>query len=298
MAYGAGLLQQIESWLDTSILPVPSSGDRIIELGSQMINVGTPPEVLARFIRRFRPDFAAPRPDLPVNAYGCVYAGELWNLCGLEYTSYDVTEAPRSRLFDLNFHDVPSADRDSALYVTNIGTTEHVANQLNAFRTIHGLLKVGGVAIHSVPFTGMLNHSLFNYHPKFFFSLIVNNRYRLRHVEFGGPSLHASLGPGNTVFDGDHLPTHPKLPGSEAWSKTTLHSGMIHLVIERCYADPFVPPVDFAGGYFGDISSALVGVESLPHSAWADAYRRGVTPTQCRQELDGRDKPGQIRSPG
>jgi hypothetical protein len=58
-------------------------------------------------------------------------------------------------------------------------------------------------------------------------------------------------------------------------------------VIEGRYPDAFVPPVDFARGYFGDIPagdlSVLVGVDDLPASAWADAYRRGVTPTQ--QEL-------------
>jgi hypothetical protein len=284
MGYGTGHFQQMERWLESGILPVPSRGERIAEMGSQMVNVDTPADVLAGFIRKFRPDFDTASLHLPINSYGSVYAGELWNLCGMDYISYDVTEAPRSRVFDLNFHEVPPDDRASAVFVTNIGTTEHVANQLNAFRTIHDLLKVGGVAIHCVPFTGMLNHSLFNYHPKFFFSLIVNNRYRLRHVEFGGPILHAALGPGNTVFDGDRLPAHSKLPGSEAWSNTTLYSGMIFLAIERRYSDPFVPPVDFAGGYFGDIAagdlSALVGVDELPRSAWADAYRRGVTPTQ------------------
>jgi len=130
----------------------------------------------------------------------------------------------------------------------------------------------------------MFNHSFFNYHPKFFFSLIVNNRYRLRHVEFRGPGLHAAWDPGSTIFDGDYLPKHRKLPGTEAWSEITLHSGVIYLAIERRYPDAFVPPVDFARGYFGDIPtgdlSVLVGIDGLPASAWADAYRRGVTPTQ------------------
>ena len=256
MAYEIVLLEKIERWLDSGILPIPSCGERIAELGSQELVRGIPHDAVVRFIRRFRPDadeeeLSAP---LPANYYGAVYVHEIWHRCGLDYISYDVVEAPRSRVFDLNFHDVPPEDKQSALFVTNIGTTEHVANQLNAFRTVHDLLKVGGVAIHSVPFTGMFNHSLFNYHPKFFFSLIINNRYRLRHVEFRGPELHAAGDPGNTIFDGDYLP------------------------------DSFVPPVDFARGYFGDIPtgdlSVLVGVDDLPASAWADAYRRGVTPTQ------------------
>jgi hypothetical protein len=59
---------------------------------------------------------------------------------------------------------------------------------------------------------------------------------------------------------------------------------MINLLIERVFADEFVPPVDFAPGYFGDIAngdlSALVGTAEQPHSAWADAYRRSTTPSQ------------------
>jgi hypothetical protein len=285
MAYSIELLNQIESWLDSGILPIPSPGDRVAELGSQMLNPDTPHDACAKFIRRFRPDFDEARLAIVLsNPSAPIYVGGIWQLCGIDYISYDITEAPHSRLLDLNFHDVPSADKQSALFVTNFGTTEHVANQLNAFRAIHDLLKVGGVAIHIVPFTGMLNHSLFNYHPKFFFSLIVNNRYRLRHVQFTGPAVHAALDPAHNIFEGDHVRAHPKLPGSQAWSNTTLYSGGINLVIERRYPDPFVPPVDFAGGYFGDISSgdlsALVGVDHLPPNAWADAYRRGVTPTQ------------------
>jgi hypothetical protein len=286
MAYWTGLFTSIEQWFDAGILPTPSPGDRIAELGSQMIVRTVPTRAIAQFIQRFRPDFdeAKLAASLPLNPYGVAYVGDMWHLCGLDYISYDVTEAPRSRVFDLNFHDVPAADQQSAIIVTNIGTTEHVANQLNAFRTIHDLLKVGGVALHSVPFTGMLNHALFNYHPKFFFSLIVNNRYRLRHAEFAPPNPHTDMDLGNTVFESDYLPAHPKLPGSQAWSDTKLDSGIINLVIERRYGDPFVPPVDFAGGYFGDIGSgdlsALVGVDDFPTSAWADAYRRGTTPTQ------------------
>src|SRR5262245_8625895 len=285
MAYSIGLLKQIEGWVDSGALPLLLAQDRVVDLGSQMINPGTPHAAVAQFIRKFNPGFdeLILNDRFPVSPHYYAYVGEIWKLCNLDYVSYDVTEAPFSRVFDLNFHEVPEPDRGRAALVANIGTTEHIANQLNAFRTVHDLLKVGGIAIHSVPFAGMLNHALFNYHPKFFFSLIVNNRYRLRYVEFGGPRLHEALGPGNSIYDGDYLATRPELPGSGAWSETKLYSGMITLVVERRFPDQFVPPVDFARGYFGDISesdlSALIG-HDLPHSAWADAYRRGTTPTQ------------------
>ena len=212
MAYGVGLLNEIEEFLDHGIVPIPQPRDRLIELGSQMLNVGTPVGAVISLIKKVKPDFddSEIANGLPVNSFGVSYTYEMWRRCDLDYLSYDITEEPFSRVFDLNFHTVPAEDRQTATILTNIGTTEHIANQLNAFRTIHDLLKIGGVAIHSVPFTGMLNHCLINYHPKFFFSLVVNNRYKLRYVRLHGPVRHDALGVGNTVFDGDYLPVSPK----------------------------------------------------------------------------------------
>jgi hypothetical protein len=294
MAYSQQLMSQIERWLDAGAIPFPKLGERVIELGDQALNADMPDDAVFSFIRKFKPDFdrAEIAAGLPPNSFGVVYACEMWRRCGLEYLSYDVTEAPYSRVFDLNFHSVPDEDRQTAAIVTNIGTTEHIANQLNAFRTVHDLLKVGGVAIHSVPFTGMLNHGLINYHPKFFVSLIVNNRYRLRAAQLGGPAQHASYGDGNTVYDGDFVTAEHKLPGSESWSATPLHTGMIDLVIERVFPDEFVPPVDFAKGYFDDMPmgdlSLLIGTDKLPHNAWADAYRRSTTPSQTAKVVSGK----------
>jgi hypothetical protein len=289
MAYSHGLMSQIQHWLDAGVIPFPKLGERIVELGDQALNADTPDDAVISFIRKFKPDFDRKEiaGGLPANSFGVVYACEMWRRCGLEYLSYDVTDAPYSKVFDLNFHSVPSEDRQSAVIVTNIGTTEHIANQLNAFRTAHDLLKVGGVAIHSVPFTGMLNHGLINYHPKFFVSLIVNNRYRLRAAQLSEPVDHASYGVGNTVYDGDFIRGDAKLPGSEFWSATPLYAGMIDLVIERIFPDEFVPPVDFAKGYFDDMPmgdlSLLTGTDKLPHNAWADAYRRSTTPSQATE---------------
>jgi hypothetical protein len=289
MAYSYGLMSQIQHWLDAGVIPFPKLGERIVELGDQALNADTPDDAVISFIRKFKPDFDRKEiaGGLPSNSFGVVYACEMWRRCGLEYLSYDVTEAPYSKVFDLNFHSVPSEDRQSAVIVTNIGTTEHIANQLNAFRTAHDLLKVGGVAIHSVPFTGMLNHGLINYHPKFFVSLIVNNRYRLRAAQLSEPVDHASYGVGNTVYDGDFIQADARLPGSEFWSATPLYAGMIDLVIERVFPDEFVPPVDFAKGYFDDMPmgdlSLLTGTDKLPHNAWADAYRRSTTPSQTTE---------------
>ena len=70
--------------------------------------------------------------------------------------------------------------------VTNFGTTEHVANQLNAMKIIHDLTAVGGVMIHNVPLQGFMNHGLVNYNMKFFWMLARSNGYEWVLVNFMG----------------------------------------------------------------------------------------------------------------
>jgi hypothetical protein len=284
MAYSGGFISLLAQFARNDVLPRQVS--RVVEIGSQMINLGTEHEAVADLIKVYRPSFSTNelRNRFPISPHYYSYACEMWKTAGIDYFSYDITEAPDSRVFDLNFGSVPRNDLASADIVTNIGTTEHLINQYNAFKTIHDLLKVGGVAVHQVPFAGMLNHCLFNYHPKFFYSLIVNNRYKLRHIEYSAPALHIALGEGNTVFEGDRPKCDARIPGSDEWTNVSLFSGMITLVIERRYPDEFVPPVDFAAGYFGETTGfdigGLVGRDDIPLSPWADAFRRKVTPSQ------------------
>lgn len=179
MAYGLSMLGQIEVWIADGAIPHLNAGDLVVDLGSQMINADTPHTGVAKFIRTFDPGFDEEllSSRFPSTPHYYAYMGEVWALAGLDYFSYDIPEAPRSRVFDLNFHDVSQRDCGAASLVLNIGTTEHIINQFNCFKVVHDLLRVGGVAIHQVPFAGMLNHCLFNYQPKFFVSLIINNGY-------------------------------------------------------------------------------------------------------------------------
>jgi hypothetical protein len=100
-----------------------------------------------------------------------------WEWLGFRYVSIDVEGSENIEL-DLNFDDVPSAYRGCFDLVTNYGTTEHVANQLNAFQVIHDLARVGGVMVHHLPLQGMMDHGLVNYNPKFFWALARSNQYQ------------------------------------------------------------------------------------------------------------------------
>lgn len=102
----------------------------------------------------------------------------LWDWMGYQYASIDIDGSPNSIPLDLNYDKVPRAYRKKHHIVTNLGTTEHVANQLNAFKIIHDLTVKKGVMIHELPTQGFLNHGLINYNLKFFWMLARSNDYK------------------------------------------------------------------------------------------------------------------------
>lgn len=105
--------------------------------------------------------------------------GELLIEAGFTYVALDIFEAEHTIVFDLNCN-APGPDLAGRFdLVTNFGTTEHVFNQVESFRTIHDLLKPTGVAYHDLPFAGYLYHGLFRYDSLFFDALTAANKYTL-----------------------------------------------------------------------------------------------------------------------
>jgi Methyltransferase domain len=111
-------------------------------------------------------DFAASAPS----------SRPFWTSIGFEYATIDLDTRHDAIQLDLNIDQVPEKLRQQFDLVINTGTTEHVANQAQAFRIIHDLTRVGGVMFHEVP-AGSWNHGLFNYTPKFFLLLHKQNDY-------------------------------------------------------------------------------------------------------------------------
>src|SRR5258708_9798998 len=118
-------------------------------------------------------------------ARGAPYARDFWHWLGFRYAALDF-EGPDSTPLDLNFDSTPPELAGAFLLVTNFGTTEHIANQLNAFNVIHDLAAPRGLMIHHVPFQGMLNHGLVNYNFKFFWMLCRGNNYRIIMASLSG----------------------------------------------------------------------------------------------------------------
>jgi SAM-dependent methyltransferase len=105
-----------------------------------------------------------------------------WRALGFTRTAIDVTGD--ALFLDLNADHVPRKLRGAFDLVVNAGTTEHVANQKNAFAVIHDLCRRGGVIYHEVPAGGFIDHGLFIYHPNFFRRLIEYNRYECLFLDF------------------------------------------------------------------------------------------------------------------
>jgi len=60
-------------------------------------------------------------------------ARHFWQWLGFEYAAIDIDGSPGSIPLDLNYDRIPTQAQGKYGLVSNFGTTEHVANQLNAF---------------------------------------------------------------------------------------------------------------------------------------------------------------------
>jgi hypothetical protein len=92
------------------------------------------------------------------------------------YSAIDLHGTAIAQRHDLN-HPVPIAQTFDV--VTNLGTSEHVFNQYQFFKTMHDLTAANGVMIHSMPNQGCYDHGFFNYHPTFLFDLAEANGYTM-----------------------------------------------------------------------------------------------------------------------
>jgi hypothetical protein len=171
-------------------------------------------------------------------------ARPFWEWLGYRYAAIDVDNSENVLELDLNFDDVPARHIGRYQLVTNYGTTEHIVNQLNAFKVIHDLTAEGGVMIHHLPSQGMVNHGLVTYNPKFFWLLAASNRYE---------SLYM-----NYFLDMDHPYELPESilaaceaaqPGFRERNRSyRVADGAIVMVLKKVQASPFVPPLDVPPG--------------------------------------------------
>jgi hypothetical protein len=107
------------------------------------------------------------------------FAGELLERVGITYYSIDIAKGYRTTIVDLNRQPLPENFVGAFDTVMNLGTTEHIINQMACFRAIHDATKVGGHMVHQLPSVGFVDHCYFTYTGRFFFDLAVQNDYEL-----------------------------------------------------------------------------------------------------------------------
>jgi hypothetical protein len=171
------------------------------------------------------------------------FARDFWLWLGFEYASIDIDGSPGSIPLDLNFDNIPNNAAAKYHLVTNFGTTEHVANQLNAFKVIHELAAPNGVMVHHLPAQGMFNHGLVNYNPKFFWMLARSNGYKVLDFNFTVSQTSYRL-PQNildymTSFSTDRSDRIKGYQGVDA---------MVIVVLQKIYDIAFVAPIDVTTG--------------------------------------------------
>jgi hypothetical protein len=170
-------------------------------------------------------------------------ARELWRWLGFDYAAIDIDGSPGSIPLDLNYDSAPDHILGKYQLVTNFGTTEHVANQLNAFKVIHDLAAPEGVMIHHLPTQGMLNHGLVNYNPKFFWMLARSNGYRVVYMNvYAGTSYYAL--PEN-ITDAV-APFEPDIK-VRRHAYRVADMGVI-AVLQKVFDIPYVAPIDVQTG--------------------------------------------------
>jgi len=116
------------------------------------------------------------------------FAGELLERCGMQYLSFDIADGYKTRIFDLNSDSLDPKHRGAFDVVLNIGTTEHLINQLNAFDVIHDAVKPGGYIVHQLPVAGFTDHGYFLYTGRMFFDMASFNNYDIADLWYEGPA--------------------------------------------------------------------------------------------------------------
>jgi hypothetical protein len=169
-------------------------------------------------------------------------ARDFWRWLGFDYLAIDIDGSPQSLPLDLNYDEVPQIERKRFSLVTNFGTTEHICNQLNAFKVVHDLCALNGLMLHVLPAQGYFNHGLVNYNPKFFWMLARSNRYRWLHVDY-----HRGIAqplPQNIIDNVKHY--SPEIL-ERSMGYVAEDCGLV-IVLQKSFDIPFVAPIDVNTG--------------------------------------------------
>lgn len=171
------------------------------------------------------------------------FSRDFWLWLGWEYSAIDIDGSPGSIPLDLNTDSIPENAIGKFHLVTNFGTTEHVANQMNAMKVIHELTALNGYMIHELPAQGYFNHGLVNYNYKFFWMLARSNGYRIEYADYVDSNENYDL-PQNII---DFVGTYNPRP-HHSITRARSSDGAILVVMQKVFDIDYVPPLDVPTG--------------------------------------------------
>lgn len=207
----------------------------VMDMGSQEIFCEGEEKAVKNFFEAFGVQHVS-REDIAEIA-GRGSAKGVYEQLGFSYNCIDVDGQFGALALDLNYEDVPESHKGVYDFVTNFGTTEHVANQLNCFKVMHDLTKPGGYMYHELICTGWLNHGLVNYNPKMFWMLCKSNFYDYEGMWFWANTEQPEKLPENIVQMSRKI--EPK-----TLNEFSTQTAMIGVLMRKVFDVPFVPPLD------------------------------------------------------
>jgi SAM-dependent methyltransferase len=243
MGHNASSLQQMMRLAKS--FPQPA---RILELGDQDV-VGDMPPYEALLEIHGGDETLARQALANWQAKSTRKASELFRNSHYYYRCVDLYPGEFTLVLDLNDHVVSGSDYGNFDLITNMGTTEHIGDQMNAFRAIHDFCAPGGLMMHNVPFSGYYNHGLYNYHPMFFIFLAHANNYEIDALALSAPHFPYTIRPVECI------------PGSTAWSGMRIESGIVACNLHKITNAAFHKITDF--------DAATMGQRTL-RSPWAE----------------------------
>ena len=168
----------------------------------------------------------------------------IWAWLRFEYAAIDIDGSPGSIPLDLNFDEVPRNLKKRFQVVRTLGTTEHVANQLQAFKIIHDLAARGGVIISSPACARLYEiYGLVNYNFKFFWMLARSNGYKWIYSDFTLSNENYGL-PQNILDDVRNFESNID---ERAKNYATADCGIV-VALQKVIDIEFVPPIDVPTG--------------------------------------------------
>lgn len=211
-------------------------GARLLDIGLSELRCHGDADALAGFLDALAPGTDRATGDLAPFLEHC-YLGDVCRRFGIDYVCYEVCGEQPFTFFDFNRDSVAVDQQGRYDLIFNLGTSEHILNQYNFFKSVHELCAVGGVMLHILPFSGYLHHGFFNYQPKLFFRLAEHNGYAVTDFQVADEDVVQRLDA--IIRDNASQPDIDRVAASHACSQAS-----IHVALRKDADVPFAPPSD------------------------------------------------------